>query len=264
MQVSAISSSAQGFSGRARKRENIDEVISWNDNQLRTIAYLKTLQKDKQRRKNVNRLFTAVPIVGALSAGILTKGKASMFGKEVSGIAAKAINGIKAGGYWAMLIGTASAIGMATNAITKKSDNVKEFRRNHPILALGTQVGALFAAVTYLPRGASKLYGMIKPEVIAKAGRGVEEVAEHVNKYVKAPKFMQGWGDAISKRIPETIKDAGKAVVAWAPDVTLVTAGLAALRGYANTATDMNNTYLSLKDKQHRLAQARINELKQV
>lgn len=264
MQVSAISSSTQGFSGRARKRDNIDEVISWNDDQLRSIAYLKTLQKDKQRRKNVNRLFTAVPVVAALSAGILTKGKASMFGKEVGGFAAKTVNGMKAGGYWAMLLGTASAIGLTTNALTRKSDSVREFGRNHPLLTLGTQIGALFAAVTYLPKGASKLYSMIKPEVIAKAGKGVGEVAEHINRYIKTPKFMQGWGETISSHVPEVVKDAGKVALAWAPDVTLVTAGIAALRGYTNTAVDMNNTYLQLKDRQHQLAQARIKELKQM
>lgn len=260
MQLSAISSS-QGFTGRPHKRVNVDEAIALNDDQLRAIAYVKTVQKSRERQKRVNMLYNAVPVVGALSAGILTKGKASLFGKEVSGLAAKTVNGMKGGAYWAMLLGIAGTVGLATRALSNKSETVDNFKRNHPLLTLGAQVGALFAAITYLPRGAAKLYKMIKPEYIAKAGKGVEQVAEHINK-ISAPKFMKGWGKAISSRIPDAVKDFGKTALAYAPDVTLLTAALGSLRAFAGSSNDYQNTYLGLKEKQHQLAQARINELK--
>lgn len=260
MQVSAISSN-QGFTGKTRNRENVDRVISMSDNELASLAYLKSVENAKKRRKNVNRLFNAVPIVGALSAGILTRGKASMFGKEVSGLAAKSVNAVKVGGYYGMLLGSAVAVSGGTYALSKKSKTLRDFQNNHPLLTFAAKVGAIAAAVTYIPRGASKLYNMIKPEVIAKAGNGVGEIAEHINK-LKAPKFMQEWGKTISSYTPDIIKDLGKTAVAWAPDLTLATAALSALRMFVGNNTDMVNNYLGLKERQHQLAQARINELK--
>ncbi len=260
MQVSAISSN-QGFTGRPHKRDNVDKFLSYSDNDLRQAAYAYTVKKDYDRQKKVSRLYQAVPLVGALSAGILTNGKASMFGKEVSGLAAKTVNAVKGGGYWAMLLGAAGAIGLATRGVKQASDKADNFTRKHPFITLGAQIAALFAAVTYLPKGAAKLYKMIKPEYIAKAGRGVEQVAEHINK-IKTPKFMQGWGTAISERIPEVIKNIGKTAVAYAPDVTLLTAALSSLGAYTKSAVDFDRTYLGLKERQHQIAQARINELK--
>lgn len=260
MQVSAISSN-QGFTGRTHKRDNIDRVIALDDNQLKEIAYLQTIKKTRERQDKVNKLYNAVPIVGALSAGILTNGKAGMFGKEVGGLAAKSINAGKGGAYWAMLLGLAGTIGLATKAITSHSDTANRFKQNHPLVTLAGQIGALFAALTYLPKGASKLYKMIKPEYIAKAGKGVEQVAEHINK-IKTPKFMNGWGKAISDKIPNCIKEFGKKVVAYAPDVTLFTAALGTIRAMAGETVDYSNTYYTLKERQHQLAQARLNELK--
>lgn len=260
MQVSAISSN-QGFTGKPHKRDNVDRFLSYSDNDLRAAAYVHTIKKDHDRQKKVSGLYQAVPLVGALSAGILTSGKASMFGKKVSGLAAKTVNGVKGGGYWAMLLGAAGAIGLATRGVKNASDKADNFTRKHPFITLGAQIAALFAAVTYLPKGAAKLYNMIKPEYIARAGKGVEQVAEHINK-IKAPKFMQGWGEAISNKVPEVVKNIGKTAVAYAPDVTLLTAALASLGAYTKTAVDFDRTYLGLKEKQHQIAQARINELK--
>ena len=261
MQVSAISSN-QGFTARQHNRENIDRVISLDDNQLRTLAYIKTLEKNRKRQKNVNRLYNSVPIVAALSAGILTK-KAGLFSKELTGLAAKTVNGIKAGGDWAFLLGTAAAIGAGSQALSKNSESVKDFKQNHPLLTLGTQIAAFCAAAIYLPKGAAKLYNMIKPECIAKAGKGVENVAEHINK-LKAPQFMSNWGANISNHIPESIKNIGKTITAYAPDITLVTAVLASLKANVGSAQDFNNTYFGLKERQHQLAQARLNELKNI
>ena len=260
MQVSAISSNL-GFTGKPHKRDNVDRFLSYSDNDWRAAAYAYTIKKDHDRQKKVSGLYQAVPLVGALSAGILTSGKASMFGKKVSGLAAKTVNGVKGGGYWAMLLGAAGAIGLATRGVKNASDKADNFTRKHPFITLGAQIAALFAAVTYLPKGAAKLYNMIKPEYIVRAGKGVEQVAEHINK-IKAPKFMQGWGEAISNKVPDVVKNIGKTAVAYAPDVTLLTAALASLGAYTKTAVDFDRTYLGLKEKQHQIAQARINELK--
>ena len=262
MQVSAISSN-QGFTGKRHSRENIDRVIYLNDNQLRAMAYVKTLEKDQQRQKRVNRLFNAVPLVGALSAGILTKGNATEFSQEVSGLAAKTTNSLKSGGYWAFLLGTAAAIGAGTRAISRNSEKASEFKQKHPLLTLGAQIAALFAAITYLPKGASKLYNMIKPEYIAKAGDSAKNIAGHINR-IKTPEFLKNLGEKISEHTPEMVKNIGKTIVAYAPDITLVTAALASLKAYVGGAQDFSNTYLSLKEKQHQLAQARLNELNKI
>jgi len=260
MQVSAVSSS-QAFLGKAHKRDNIDKEIFKSDKELQALAYLQTVEKSRKRDRNVKRLFMAVPLIAAAAAGLLTHGNASLFSREVSGLAAKTVNAAKHGGYWAMILGGGVALAKGTSAAREKSKTVRNFTANHPFLTLAGQFAALYAGLTYLPKGAAKLYNMIKPEVIAKAGKSVGEIAEHINK-LKAPEFMRNWGKTISSHTPEVVKDVTEATLAWAPEITAATAGIAMLKSCANVVADYNNTYLNLKDRQSRLAQARIRELK--
>lgn len=259
MYVSAVS--ANEFTGNSHKRGRVDEIIGYNDNELRNLAYYYADQKYNTRREKARRLFYAVPLIGGLSAGLLGKDGAKMFGKDVTGLAARAVNAVKGGGYWVFLLGIASAVGLGTRAVANHSKTADNFKNKHPLLTLGAQVGAVAAALTLLPKGAAKVYNAIKPEILEKAGKGVGQVAEHINK-LKVPDFISSFGQEISKRTPKVVKDSGKILTAYAPDITLIAAILASLKSFTGSMVDYNNAYVRLKDKQLKLAQARINELK--
>ena len=259
MQVSAISSSAQNFQG---KRTNIDQVIHWDDNDLREMAFDAALKKDQKRRRNVKRLYYAVPLVGGLAAAAITRGKSTILSREISGLSAKVAGGLKEAGYWTFILGTAVLGGMGINALSKKSENFREFRRNHPVLSLVGDVGLFVAATSLIPVGAKRLYSKIKPEYLGKIGNGVDSVANHINS-IKKPEFMKNWSNYLAIHTPDWLKALGNTVLAFAPHITLASAFLSSIRNDAKTTRDFYNNYAGLKDFQHRLATARVDELKQ-
>ena len=271
MQVSAISS-GQGFTGNKHSRENINNFIALDNEQLKDIAYYKTIKDYQRKEKNANRMYAAVPLVGALAAGILSKGKASLFGievaqgaktkvlGEVSGLAARVVDGLKGGAYWGGLIALGAGVSAAMGFMANKSQKVREGMANHPVLTMVGQFGALLASVMYIPKGLGNLYKMINPEYIAKAARGVENIGEHINK-VKAPKFLKNAGKTISEVTPDCVKDVSKTILAYAPDITLITAFINSMRTSVNGASEFTKNYTELRDKQKNLANARLREL---
>lgn len=262
MQVSAINYAGQSFQSNKRKRDNVDEVISYNDQKICDIALKTALDKEKHRRKTLKRIYYSVPLIGGLAAAALTRGKSTFLSTEVSGLAAKAANGIKSAGNWSFLLGTAVATSMGLNAAEKKSKTLRNFRNEHPILTFLGQCAAFFAATTFIPLGASKLYSKIKPEHLKTIGKGVNSIAGHLNN-IKAPEFIKNAGAAISKHTPDWAKSIGETVLSYAPHITLFTGLISSFRNDAKTASDFYGTYAALKDGQTRLAQARVNELKQ-
>ncbi len=258
MQVSAISSSAQNFTG---KRTNIDQVIHWDDNDLREMAFDAALKKDEKRRRNIKRLYYAVPLVGGLTTAALTRGKSTILSREVSGLSAKVAGGLKEAGYWTFLLGTAMLGGIGINAASKKSEKFREFRRNHPVLTFISDVGLFVAATSLIPVGAKKLYAKLKPDHLNKIGKGVDSIAGHINS-IKKPKFMKNWGDFLSIHTPDWVKSLGETVLAFAPHITLASAFISSVRSDARATRDFYNNYAGLKEFQHRLATARVDELK--
>lgn len=260
MQVNAISSYNKGFTG---KRDNIDGAIAQDDRYVREYAYLKAMHdvKDKKHKKLSNALWYSIPAVAGLSAAILTKGKVSLFGKEIGGLASKLTAGIAGALPWAITLGVADAVVGANNLALKKSENFREAERKHPILSFLGILAAGVAALTVLPKGLSKLAGKIGPKTYERLGKGVQNLANVINK-VKTPGVISKPLAKLSEKTPAIIKNGAKTGISLAPTALLLTSFFHSINHNVDKRREFEKNYSAMKDTQLKLAQARVNELK--
>ena len=260
MQVNAISSYDKGFTG---KRDNIDGAIAQDDRYVRAYAYQKAMHdvKDKQHRKISNALWYSIPVAAGLSSALLTRGKVSLLGKEIGGLASKLTAGIAGALPWAVGFGIIDGVGRANNLAVKKSENLREAEAKHPILTFGGLIAAATAVFIGGGAGLSKLLNKMGPKTFANLGKKSEAIANVINK-VKTPEFIK---KPISKFIaaaPQIIKNGAKFGIAVAPQALLLTAFFHNISHNIDRRREFNKNYDAMKDTQLRLAQARLNELK--
>ena len=207
------------------------------EEEIRQLATIRTMEQSRTRQKQVKRLFYSIPLLAGLSAAVLTKGKSKVLDKEISGLAGKLTEGIKAGGSWAYLLGLAGAISLGEAVIAKKSEKFKDFRTNHPFLSFVGDVGLFLAASVAIPTAALKLGSKIDAKHFKKLSNGIVNVAGHVNN-IKTPKFIKSIGTKLSDLVPNAIKKVkipdfvkktvdfakgiGKTILAWAPHIALI------------------------------------------
>lgn len=257
MQVSAIST--QGFTG---KRTNIDNVIAQDDKLLRQVsaeAAIKNSNPEKHKKIN-NILWYSVPVVAGLAAGILNKGKSSLFTKELTGTAAKLASGLKQAAGWGLALGAADAIVGSKNLITKNSEEAKNLEKKHPFATFALLIGSGLLALSYLPKGLNKLYSKISPKTIGKLAEKTGKIADKINgnKFVKSVNKFFG---NIGKKVPSVAKQAGKTALYYAPDALLIGTLVHSLNHGLKVGRDANANYDYLKDTQLNLAKARMREL---
>ncbi len=260
MQVNAISSYDKGFTG---KRDNIDGAIAQDDRYVRAYAYQKAMHdvKDKKHRKISNALWYSIPVAAGLSSALLTRGKVSLFGKEIGGLASKLTAGIAGALPWAITLGVADAVVGANNLALKKSENFREAERKHPIVSFLGIIAAGVAALTLIPKGLSKLAGKIGPKTYERLGRGAKNIANIINK-VKTPGFISKPLAKLSEKTPAIIKNGAKAGISLAPTALLLTSFFHSINHNVDKRREFEKNYSAMKDTQLKLAQARVNELK--
>ena len=254
MQVSAISTPS--FKGR---RDNVDALIGLDDNSVRQIAYMQTASKFDRKKSNriTNALFYSAPIAAGLGAAVFTKGKTKIFSTEVSGMAARAANGLKYGAGWLAALLALDTLGFAKKKLVENSPEARKFDRNHPFISLMGTLAAGVGTILLLDKGAAKLASKEAPKFMKK---GTEKVAQFLNE----TKIMIGVKDGLKKLASKThpaLKEFGESVLSWAPTM-LVFGGLFHSISATNAENrDFLKNYTSLKDKQANLTQARIREL---
>jgi len=233
-----------------------------NDAVAYQIAVERSVAQSNNRQKNIKRLVYSVPLLAGISTAILHKGNSKVLDKEISGLAGKLSEGVKAGGSWAGLLGLGVVIGAADAAIAKKSDNFRNFRHNHPFLSFVGDMGVFLAAAAAIPAGFNKLVAKIKPQHLEKMSRGIQNVAEHVNR-IKTPQFIKNLGTKISNVVPDAVKNlsvpnfvkksgefvkgVGKSLLAFAPHIALLTAIFESVSGRARVESDFVRNYSEVK-----------------
>lgn len=238
-----------------RRNEAVDDVAY-------QYAIDKTVSQAKDRHKNIKRLVYSVPLLAGISTAILHKGNSKVLNKEISGLAGKLSEGVKAGGSWAGLLGLGAVIGAADAAIAKKSDNFRNFRNNHPFLSFVGDMGVFLAAAAAIPAGFNKLVAKIKPKYLEKMSRGIQNLAGHVNR-IKTPQFIKNFGTKISEKVPNSIKNIsvpnfvkktgefvkgiGRSLLAFAPHIALLTAIFEGVSNRAKTEADFARNYKEAK-----------------
>lgn len=254
------SSVAPNFGARG-KRKNVDELINTPDEKIRRIALDSALKKAEPDFKKQRAMLAAIPGAAFLSKFVLSGGKSSILGKEVSGLAGRLTAGAKGAGTWMFFIGAASAILNAEKAITNKSEKAKKFVENHDILTWIGNFAIISAMMSGARIGAYKLISKINPANLLKAQNKLDVAENFVNK-LKMPKMLKNIGEKISEKTPDLAKFVGALALDFAPITLALTSVFSANRTAARVNNDAIKNYIGLKDTQYKIAQARVNELK--
>ena len=254
MQISSVS--GPNFRGR---RDNVDAIIGLDDNSIRQVAYLQTASKfdTKKSKRITNALFYSAPIAAGLGAAILTKGKSTIFSKEVSGVAAKVANGLKVGGGWLASLAAIDLLVFGKKKLAEKSPDVRKFDNEHPFVSMLATLGAGIGALMLVERGAAKLAAKTAPKFMQK---GTEKVAKFLNEN----KLLVGAKNNVNSlmnKTPSALKEFGKSVLSWAPTMLLF-GGVFHSWSVANAQNrDFEKNYVNLKTEQSNIAKARVREL---
>lgn len=253
MQISAIGPNFQG------RRDRVDELINLDDASVQRIAYLKTMSHadEKKHRRITNGLIASAPIAAGITAAAFTKGNTKIFSKEVSGLAARAANGLKIGGLWAASLAAVGLVGAAKTELAKASPEVRKFDKDHPLLSLATLFAVGLGAISLVSKGAVKLTSVKAPKFMQK---GTEKVAKFLNNNKLIGTINNG-AKSLSANTPEALKNIGTSVLSWAPQILLLGGVFHSISHGAAVNREFAKNYNELKEKQFDLAKARQREL---
>lgn len=253
MQISAVSPNFKG------KRDRIDELISLDDASVRRAAYLKTMSRanEKKHNKITNGLFLSAPVAAGLGAAVFTRGKTKIFSKEVSGLAARAANGLKFGGFFGAGLAAIGLVVMAKNELSKASPEVRKFDNEHPFLSLGPVFAAGLGALALVSKGAAKLASVTAPKFMQK---GTEKAAKFLNnnKFLASVKKCV---NSLSAKTPEALKSIGANLLSWSPRILVLGGIFHSIRHGLAVRSEFYKNYNELKEKQLNLAKVRQREL---
>lgn len=250
MQISAINPSFTG------KRDRIDAFINMDDQSLRQIAYMQTInpKADKNNRTKTSLLINSIPLAIGLNAAL--NSKAGRLGKIGT------FAGVAAG--WYAGFGIIDLVSATRNKIHEKSEKAREFAQKHPVLSLVNTVAVSLLAIGAAGKGVNKLADKFGPKIINKYGdkiqKSITKLSDKLNNSKVLNKLAQA-KDKVSSKIPGGIKEVGKGVLDWTPVILGVSAIVNSSRHASKKANSINDKYIELKDKQIALAQARNREL---
>jgi hypothetical protein len=239
MQVSAIS--AQNFTSGSDMRTPEDEM------EIRAQALNTAITKGRKRAKTLDRAYWSVPLIAAASAGILTGKTSTFLAKEVSGNAAKVANAVKSGAWWSFLLGTAALGGALNNLAERKSESIRKFNQNNPMLSMIGNIAAFLAVTTAVPMAVAAGYGKLSPKWIGRINKGIADISGHLNN-IKIPKKIGNFADSISKKSPDWLKTTAKTLTEYAPHITILSALFGSFSNRAKIARDFQNEYNRLSN----------------
>ena len=265
MQVSSIQNYSFG-----NKNNNVKDFMLMDDESIRQYAIYSAAEKNQKSRRKANRLYYSIPLIAAASAAILKKSPSTFLRNEVSGKAARLGNAIKDGAYWTFLLGTVAAGAGLNNKLEARSEKYKNFRQDHPVLSVLGDLTAFLAVTLAVPKALSAVYSKLGPKTVGRINNVVAKGAEKVNN-IKAPKFVKTFGEKLSKAVPQRVKDwkankvmpqslksIAKGVVAWAPEITLLSTLVSAIDSRAKFLRDVDKTYTQIREKQQDLINERL------
>lgn len=254
MNISAINPNFQG------RRDNIDALITMDDNTVRKLAYLKTVEKvdDKKNRKITNALFYSAPIAAGLKAAFFNDGSATkLFSKNLTGRAAKAAAGLKVAALFTAGLGAIDLLGYGAKKLSDKSEAVRKFEDKHRLLSFGALLAAGLGTLSLLGRGLGAVASKKAPQFLQK---GTERVAKFLNNSKNINKFSKTISGFTSK-IPTSLKEIGATALDWSPTMLLFGGLFHSIASRNNHSREFAKNYTELRDRQARLTQSRVREL---
>ena len=254
MQVSSINQ------GVPTKQELRSAIINLDDNSVRKIAYLKTVENVNQRKNNMvtNALYYSAPIASGLGMALLDKSSATkLFGNELSGVAGRMAKGLKTAAYWTAGLAAINLFRKARNKVAEKSPELRKFDQQHPLLAIGSTLAIGFGILALVSKGAGKLTTLKAPEFLKK---GTEKLAKNINN----SKFIISAKDKLIKlagKTPSALKEIGETALNWAPTALLFGGLFHSISSANAVGKEFNKNYTNLKEAQLELAKSEVAKL---
>ncbi len=256
------------YNSRKDPRYNVDNIIKLDDASIRRIAYARTVNEvEDNKNKKINKFILAsVPVAAGISSALLMPAKSSVLGKNIKGTAARLLNGAKSTVFWGMLFGLAGAISAGRNYLEDKFPKVDKFTRENPLLTFFGSVGAFAATLALglksVPKMISGASKYIDAKAVEKLRDSLTKTADKFNDNRLVSAVTDTAVDLKNSSYFSPFKNIVKTAVSWAP-MTLLWGGI--LHSFNHRLAkreEFEKNYSGLKDYQHRLANARINELK--
>ncbi len=255
------------YNPRKNRRHNIDTLISMNDNEVRRLAYIKTINntEDKKHRDASKALILSTPLAAGAASALLDRPLVKLFSREITGASARLINGAKGAGKWGIMLGTACGINMLRRYMEDKSPDFERFTNENPFLTFGASVAAFAGTLALGAKGVSKLAETalknIKPQSIVKFDNKIAKYTDKFNSN-SAVAYITGKAKALKdKNWLEPIKPVAAWSLKWSPLLLLGGAFLNNVNHGRAKDVEFVKNYSEIKDFQTRLAKARINEL---
>ena len=84
------------YNPRRNRRHNIDTIIAMDDEQVKRLAYIKTLNKveDKKHHDASNAMILATPFAAGAASSLLGSNKVKLFSKDITGPFARGLKGL--------------------------------------------------------------------------------------------------------------------------------------------------------------------------
>ena len=254
MNISAISPNFQG------RRDNIDALITMDDQTVRKIAYLQTLEKSdaKKNRRITNTLFYAAPVAAGLKAAVFSDNSpVKLFSKELSGRAGKLAKGLKVGALFTGALAALDLLGFGAQKLSENSEKVRKFEDKHRLLTIGGLITAGIGTLALLNKGIAAVAVKKAPKFLQK---GTEKVAKFLNSNKSINKFSESVAK-FGKKVPVALKEIGGVALDWAPTTLLFGGLFHSIASSNNRNREFAKNYSELRDRQAALTQARVAEL---
>lgn len=255
------------YNPRRDRRHNVDKIISLDDSSIRKLAYLKTLEEveDDKHHKITKGLFASVPIAAGLATAVLSPANSKLFSKNITGIAARLLNGAKSSAVWGVLLGTGAGIYALKEKLEEKSPAVDKFTSQNPLLTFAGFIGAFMGTLAlggkYLPKLFSNTIKHINPSSIAKLENNMVKSAEKFNKLGLINAIQKQAHNMKNSKYLAPFSEIVKTALDWTPTILLAGASLHAFNHSQVKNADLVKNYSEMKDYQMKLAKARIREL---
>ena len=255
------------YNPRKNRRHNIDTIIAMDDNQVKRLAYLKTLNKveDKKHHDASNAMIMATPFAAGAASALLGSNKVKLFSKDITGPFARGLKGLGGAGRWGILLGVAYGISKARQYFENKSQNFDRFTSENPLLTAGASIAAFAGAIALGAKGVSKIAEQslkhINPKSIIKFDNKLADFSDKFNKNQIVSKAAKLANRVKNIKGIEPLQVIAQKALSWSPAILLGGAFLNEwVHGRATDAEFVKN-YAEMKNIQTKLAQARINEL---
>ena len=255
MQIQAVNTPV--FQG---KRDNIDAIISMDDNTIRQIAYMQTASKidEKKNRKVTNALFYSAPLAIGLRNAILSKnGDTRIFSKNITGVAGRMAKGLKIAAIWTAALGAIDLLGFGKRKLAENSSEVRKFDREHPFLSFATIIAAGIGAITLVNKGAGRLAKVKAPKFMQNLTGKAEKF---INKNGVITSIKKGISN-LAQKTPSSLKEFGETLLSWSPTALLFGGLFHSIASSNAESREFAKNYTALKERQTNLSRARVREL---